>query len=96
MADMMKAVVKSTAGPGLEMREVSIPTIQPDEVLVKVRAASICGTDLHIYNWDNWAASRVPPPIVVGHEVCGEVVDRGAMVKTPEVGDLVSLESQVI
>lgn len=96
MPDSMMAVVKGTAGPGLEMREVPIPTIQPDEVLVKVRAASICGTDLHIYKWDPWAASRVHPPVVVGHEVCGEVVERGAMVRTPEVGDFVSLESHVI
>ncbi len=96
MADLMKAVIKGHAGPGLEMREVPIPTIQPDEVLVKVRAASICGTDLHIYNWDAWSASRVHPPVVVGHEICGDVVGRGALVKTPEVGDFVSLESHVI
>lgn len=96
MADEMRAVVKATAGPGLEMRAVPIPSIQPDEVLVKVRAASICGTDLHIYNWDSWAASRLKPPLIVGHEVCGDVVARGAMVRSVEIGDFVSLESHVI
>jgi len=96
MPQMMRAVVKPVAGPGLQATEVPIPAIGPDEVLVKVRAASICGTDLHIYKWDPWAASRVHPPIVAGHEVCGEVVDRGAMVQTPALGDLVSLESHVI
>ena len=96
MAETMRAVVKGHAGPGFEMRDVPIPAVQPDEVLIKVRAASICGTDLHIYNWDAWSASRVQPPIVVGHEVCGEVVERGSSVTTPELGDFVSLESHVI
>jgi len=96
MPEMMKAVVKAHKGPGLEIRQIPVPSIGPDEVLVKVGAASICGTDLHIYNWDEWAAGRVNPPIVVGHEVCGEIVDRGAMVSSPEVGDFVSLESHVI
>ncbi|HEY42746.1 MAG TPA: L-threonine 3-dehydrogenase [Anaerolineae bacterium] len=96
MPEMMKAVVKSHKGPGFENRQVPIPTIEPDEVLVKVRAASICGTDLHIYNWDEWAAGRVNPPVVVGHEICGEVVDRGTMVVSPGVGDFVSLESHVV
>ncbi len=96
MPEMMKAVVKAHKGPGLEIRQVPIPNIGPDEVLVKVRAASICGTDLHIYTWDEWAASRVKPPIVVGHEICGEVVDRGTLVSSPEIGDFVSLESHVI
>jgi threonine 3-dehydrogenase len=96
MPEMMKAVVKAHKGPGLENRQVPIPIIGPDEVLVKVKAASICGTDLHIYNWDEWAAGRVNPPIIVGHEICGEVVDRGTMVTSPEVGDFVSLESHVV
>jgi threonine 3-dehydrogenase len=96
MPEMMKAVVKPAAAPGLIFTEVPIPTIGPDEVLVKVRATSICGTDLHIYRWDAWSASRVRPPLVVGHEVCGDVVDRGVMVTTPAIGDFVSLESHVI
>lgn len=96
MSEMMRAVVKRAPGPGLEIREVPLPTIGPDDVLVRVRAASICGTDLHVYRWDEWAAGRVRPPVVVGHEVCGEVVDRGPHVTTPGLGDFVSLESHVI
>ncbi len=96
MPEMMKAVVKPSAAPGLLLTEVPIPAIGADEVLVKVRATSICGTDLHIYKWDPWSASRVRPPIIAGHEICGEVVERGAMVKSPAVGDFVSLESHVI
>lgn len=96
MPEVMRAVVKAAPGPGFEEAQVPIPAIGPDEVLVKVRAASICGTDLHIYKWDAWSAGRVRPPLVVGHEICGEVVDRGSMVRTPDVGDFVSLESHVI
>jgi len=96
MPEMMKAVVKAQAAAGLEVRQVAIPAIGPNDVLVRVRAASICGTDLHIYNWDPWSAGRVRPPLTVGHEVCGEVVERGAMVSTPDIGDFVSLESHVI
>lgn len=92
----MKAIIKAERGPGFEVTEAPIPTIQPNEVLVKVRAASICGTDLHIYNWDDWAASRINPPVIVGHEVCGEVVDRGANVTQPAIGEFVSLESHVV
>ena len=96
MTDTMRAVVKPASSPGFEMRRVPIPAIGPADVLVRVRAASICGTDLHVYRWDPWAASRVQPPVVVGHEVCGDVVDRGAMVTTPNIGEFVSLESHVI
>ncbi|HET7010230.1 MAG TPA: L-threonine 3-dehydrogenase [Anaerolineales bacterium] len=96
MPQSMKAVVKAHAAAGLEVRQVPIPEMGPNDVLVRVRAASICGTDLHIYRWDPWAAGRVRPPVIVGHEVCGEVVDRGAMVSTPAPGDFVSLESHVV
>ena len=96
MPSTMKAVVKARPGAGLEMSRCPIPEYGPNEVLVKVRAASICGTDQHIYRWDTWAESRIHPPLVVGHEVCGEVVARGAAVKVPNLGDFVSLESHVI
>lgn len=96
MPEMMEAIIKHHKGPSFEVRQVPIPSIEPDEVLVKVRAASICGTDLHIYNWDEWAASRVKPPLVIGHEICGDVIARGDMVRSPEIGDFVSLESHVI
>jgi threonine 3-dehydrogenase len=96
MPETMKAIIKPSPGSGLEMAQVPIPVPQPDEVLVKVRAASICGTDLHIFNWDSWAAGRLKPPLIVGHEVCGEVVELGANVTSVDIGALVSLESHVI
>ena len=92
----MKAVIKSEAAPGLTLAQRPIPEIGPMDVLVEVKAASICGTDLHIYRWDTWAASRIRPPVIVGHEVCGEVVGRGQAVTEPKIGDFVSLESHVI
>ncbi len=96
MPEMMTAVIKPAAAPGLELTQRPIPTLGANDVLVRVKAASICGTDLHIYRWDKWAASRIHPPVIVGHEVCGEVVERGAAVTEPQVGDFVSLESHVI
>lgn len=96
MPEMMKAVTKPAAGPGFELTRRPIPSIGPQEVLVKIQAASICGTDLHIYRWDQWAKSRIRPPVIVGHEVCGEVVARGAAVTEPQLGDFVSLESHII
>lgn len=92
----MKAIVKAERGPGFTITEVPVPSIEPHEVLVKVKAASVCGTDLHIYHWDDWAKSRIDPPLVVGHEICGEVVARGTNVTDPQVGDFVSLESHVV
>lgn len=96
MPEMMKAVIKAKPGPGLTLAEWPIPSIGPDDVLVKVRAASICGTDLHIYRWDPWAADRLHPPLVVGHEITGEIVEVGRQVKNVRVGDYVSLESHVV
>jgi threonine 3-dehydrogenase len=78
------------------MADIPIPEVDPDEVLIEVRATSICGTDLHIYEWNPWAADHVSPPITVGHELTGVVVDRGANVSDPEIGQLVSVESHVI
>ncbi len=96
MPEMMKAVLKAAPGPGLTLGERPVPTIGPHDVLVKVRAASICGTDLHIYHWDPWAADRLHPPVITGHEVCGDVVAVGREVNRVRVGDFVSLESHVI
>jgi len=92
----MRALRKIAPGPGFEMVDVPVPEIGPDEVLIKVRATSICGTDVHIYQWDPWAAAHVATPITVGHELTGIVVDRGANVVEPEVGRLVSVESHII
>lgn len=94
--DRMKAVIKPGRGPGLEMVELPVPEIKPGEVLVRVRAASICGTDLHIYRWDEWAQGRIKPPLIVGHEVTGEVAARAPDVTSVAVGDPVSLESHVV
>ncbi len=96
MPDTMKAVIKPRPGPGLEMTTWPVPEIGPDDVLVQVKAASICGTDLHIYKWDPWSQGRIHPPLVVGHELCGIVVERGANVTSPKVGDFVSAESHVV
>jgi threonine 3-dehydrogenase len=91
----MFAVVKPKAAPGAEIREVPIPTYGRTDVLVKVKVASICGTDLHIYEWDRWAQGRIHPPLIPGHEFCGEVVAFGDEVTSVKEGDFVSAEMHV-
>jgi threonine 3-dehydrogenase len=91
----MLAVVKPEAKPGVELREVKIPGFGRTDVLVKVKVASICGTDLHIYEWDRWAANRIHPPLIPGHEFCGEVVAYGDEVTSVKEGDFVSAEMHV-
>ena len=95
MPSTMLAVVKPEAAPGAEIREVKIPSFGRNEVLVKVKVASICGTDLHIYNWDRWAQKRIHPPLIPGHEFCGEVAAFGDEVTSVKEGDLVSAEMHV-
>jgi threonine 3-dehydrogenase len=92
----MRAIRKEAAGPGLTMAEISDPQPGPGEVLLQVKAASICGTDLHIRNWDPWAAEHVVPPLVVGHEMCGIVIAHGPGVHEPGLGTLVSVESHIV
>ena len=70
----MKALVKQSAGRGITLTEIPEPRIRDDEVLIRVRSAGVCGTDVHIYEWDAWAAGRCKPPFVVGHEFAGDVV----------------------
>lgn len=90
----MKAIVKAEAGPGAILRDVPEPKItKSDQILVKVLATSICGTDFHIYNWDAWSSQRVKPPRVMGHEFAGEVVEIGSDVTAFQVGDYLSGES---
>jgi threonine 3-dehydrogenase len=91
----MKALVKSRPEEGLWLEEVPIPECGDQEVLIKVRKSSICGTDVHIYNWDDWARKTIPVPLVVGHEFMGEVVDKGSLVKTVNLGDRVSAEGHI-
>jgi threonine 3-dehydrogenase len=95
MADTMLAVVKPEAKPGTEIREVKIPAFGRQDVLVKVKVASVCGTDLHIYNWDPWAQRRIHPPLIPGHEFCGEVAAVGDEVTSVKDGDFVSAEMHV-
>ncbi|MFN3821322.1 MAG: zinc-binding dehydrogenase [bacterium] len=98
MAELMRAVVKSKPDIGAEMREVPIPQPAPDEVLIRVRATSICGTDVHIYKWDAWSQKRIGEknlPHIMGHEMCGEVVAVGREVKRIKVGDYVSVETHI-
>src|SRR5712692_285925 len=95
MPSTMLAVVKPEAAPGAEIREVRIPAYGRTEVLVKVKVASICGTDLHIYEWDRWAQGRIHPPLIPGHEFCGEVVAFGDEVTSLKEGDFVSAEMHV-
>ena len=95
MANNMLAVVKANAAPGTEIREVKVPEFGRTDVLVRVRAASICGTDLHIYEWDRWAQKRVHPPLIPGHEFCGEVAAFGDEVSSVKEGDFVSAEMHV-
>ncbi|HOG45381.1 MAG TPA: L-threonine 3-dehydrogenase [Anaerolineae bacterium] len=94
MPETMRAIIKPRPGPGLEMARVPIPKIGPREVLVKVRATSICGTDVHIYKWDAWAQGRIKKmPYTIGHEFCGDVVEVGSAVRSLQVGDFVSADS---
>jgi len=97
MTDTMRAVVKPARQPGLTLTTKDVPAIGPRDVLIKVRATSICGTDLHIYDWDTWAQGRIKHiPLVQGHELCGDVVDVGPEVTRVRVGDFVSAESHIV
>src|SRR5262249_38263687 len=95
MPNTMFAVVKPYPPPGAEILQVKIPSVGRTDVLVKVKVASICGTDLHIYEWDRWAQRRIHPPLIPGHEFCGEVVALGDEVTTVKEGDFVSAEMHV-
>ncbi len=95
MPEKMRAVLKTKREPGLEMQLVDIPTIKPNELLVKISATSICGSDLHFYRWDDFAKTRLNPPVIVGHEFCGEVVEVGSEVKGYQVGDTVTADSHI-
>src|ERR1700761_5934048 len=94
---MMKAVVKSRAEPGLWLEEVPVPEVGADDVLIRVLKTSICGTDVHIYNWDEWAQKTIPVPMITGHEFAGEIVQIGARVtRNLRLGQRVSGEGHII
>lgn len=92
----MLALVKTGTGPGLELKNVPVPAIGINDVLIRVHKTGICGTDLHIEGWDQWAARTIKPPLVVGHEFVGEIVELGANVAGFAPGDLVSGEGHVV
>jgi threonine 3-dehydrogenase len=92
----MKALVKSEAGPGLNLMDVPDPDVGPNDVLIKIRKTSICGTDVHIWKWDAWAQRTIPVPMHVGHEFCGVVEAVGPGVRDIKPGDLVSGEGHIV
>ncbi len=91
----MRALAKTSPAPGLELVERPVPTFGAGEVLLQVEAASICGTDRHIHDWDAWAAENVEPPVILGHEIAGRVVAAGPGVTRVREGDLVGVESHL-
>ncbi len=91
----MKALRKMRPARGLTLETAPVPTIGPTEVLVRVKAASICGTDLHIYGWDRWSQGRIRPPVTLGHEFCGVVERAGEKVTAVMAGDFVSAEMHI-
>ncbi len=92
----MKALVKREAAAGLWLEDVPMPTIGINDVLIEVLRTGICGTDVHIYQWDEWARKTVPVPLVIGHEFSGRIVELGSNVKDFQVGDIVSGEGHVV
>lgn len=92
----MKALVKARTEPGLWVEDVPVPTCGRDDVLIRVLRTGVCGTDLHIYQWDGWAQVNVPVPLVIGHEFVGEVVGIGSDVRDLRQGDLVSGEGHLV
>lgn len=91
----MKALIKAKAEPGIWMQEVTAPEIGPNDVLIKVKKTAICGTDIHIYNWDEWAQTHVPVPLVIGHEFVGTIAKTGSEVHGFNIGDRVSGEGHI-
>src|ERR1041384_4973933 len=95
----MRALLKESPGPGIVLRDVPLPRYGPSEVLIRVHHAGVCGTDLHIWEWDNWASGRVRPPVVVGHEFAGEIVALGSEAGASgllSVGDSVTAEGHLV
>lgn len=92
----MKAIVKSKAEPGLWVEDVPEPVIGINDVMIRTKRGGICGTDLHIYNWDAWAQATIKVPTTIGHEFVGEIVDVGSNVVDFAVGDIVSVEGHLV
>lgn len=92
----MKALVKESRGPGLTLKEVPMPVVGNNDVLIRIKKTAICGTDLHIFNWDPWAQSHINPPLVAGHEYVGEIVELGSNVQGFKIGERVSGEGHIV
>jgi threonine 3-dehydrogenase len=91
----MKALVKAKAERGIWMQDVEAPSVGHNDVLIRVKRSAICGTDIHIYQWDDWASSTIQVPTTIGHEFCGEIVEMGSEVNGFSVGDRVSAEGHI-
>jgi len=91
----MKALVKAKAERGIWMEDIATPEVGHNDVLIKVKQTAICGTDIHIFKWDDWAQATIPVPLAVGHEFCGEIVEMGVEVRGFSVGDRVSAEGHI-
>ncbi|MCL2558465.1 MAG: alcohol dehydrogenase catalytic domain-containing protein [Treponema sp.] len=96
MSEKMLAIVKEGRAPGLALREEPVPTAGPGEVRIRVLKTAICGTDLHIYNWDAWSQRTLRPPLIVGHEYVGAIDQIGAGVRGFEPGEIVSGEGHIV
>lgn len=92
----MKALIKAKTEPGIWMQEVPMPDIGPRDVLIKISKTAICGTDMHIYNWDQWASETIPVPMVTGHEFSGMIVDTGSAANKYQTGQRVSGEGHIV
>jgi threonine 3-dehydrogenase len=92
----MKALVKAESAVGLKLLDVPMPAVGPNDVLIKIRKTSICGTDVHIWKWDDWAQKTIPVGMTVGHEYVGEIVQIGANVTNYKVGQIVSGEGHIV
>ncbi len=91
----MKALVKSKAERGIWLEDIDVPKPGHNDVLIKIARTAICGTDIHIYQWDDWASKTIPVPLAVGHEFSGEIVECGSEVKGFDIGDRVSAEGHI-
>jgi threonine 3-dehydrogenase len=96
LSALVKAIAKTRPAPGVEIVDVDEPQVGPGQVKIRLEAASVCGTDLHIHTWDAWAASRIKPPRIIGHEFCGTIVEVGPGVDQRQVGQFVASESHIV
>jgi threonine 3-dehydrogenase len=92
----MKALVKKYPKPGIWMDEIEKPLVGPDDVLIRIKKTAICGTDIHIYEWNEWAQKTIPVPMAIGHEYVGEIIELGENVKSVKTGDIVSGEGHIV